>query len=92
MHVYGPARVHGPQSIGAPHTSRLSQPQAPNPSGPIQDELHISDAAKLVEKAAELPDIRQDRIDAIRSEIAEGTYETDEKLDIALGRLLDEIG
>jgi negative regulator of flagellin synthesis FlgM len=92
MHIYGPARVHGPQSIGAPHTSRLSRPQAPNPSGAIQDELQISDAGQVIDKVNDLPEIRQDRVDSIRSQIAAGTYETDGKLELALGRLLDEIG
>jgi negative regulator of flagellin synthesis FlgM len=92
MHIYGPAHLHGPQSIGAPHASRAAKPTQPTHPGPIQDELEISDAARLVEQVNQLPDVRQDRIDRIRAEIAEGTYETDEKLDIAVGRLLDEIG
>ena len=54
--------------------------------------MEISDAARLVEQVNQLPDVRQDRIDQIRAQIAEGTYETDEKLDVAVGRLLDEIG
>jgi negative regulator of flagellin synthesis FlgM len=61
-------------------------------SEPIQDEVHISDEARLVEQVKQAPDIRQDRVDAIRAQIAAGTYETPEKLDIALDRLLDEIG
>lgn len=92
MHIYGPAHLHGAQPIGPPHTSRASQPAAANQAGPIQDELEISDAAQLVERVRELPEIRQDRVDEIRAKIADGTYETDEKLEIALGRLLDEIG
>ena len=92
MHVYGPAHLHGAQPIGAPHTSRLSRPAAPSPSGPIQDELQISDAAQFVEEVREMPDVRQDKIDRIRAQIAAGTYETEEKLDIAIGHLLDEIG
>ena len=32
----------------------------------------------------------QDRIDAIRAQIADGTYETLEKLEIAVGRVLEE--
>jgi len=92
MHIHGSARVHGAQPIGAPHTSRLSKPQAPNPPGAIQDELEISDAAQQVDKVRQLPEIRQDRVNEIRAKIAEGTYETEEKLEIALGRLLDEIG
>jgi len=92
MHIYGPSRVHGAQSIGAPHTSRLSQPQAPSQPGAIQDELQISDAGQLVDQVRQLPEIRQDRVDQVRAAIAEGTYETDEKLEVAVGRLLDEIG
>lgn len=92
MHVYGSARLHGAQPVGAPHTSRLSQPPAPKQPGSIQDELQISDAGQLVDQVRQLPEIRQDRVDQIRAEIAQGTYETDEKLDVALSRLLDEIG
>lgn len=92
MHIYGPAHLHGPQSVGAPHASRPAKPTQPVQPGPIQDELEISDAARLVGQVHELPEVRQGRIDQIRAQIAEGTYETDEKLDIAVGRLLDEIG
>lgn len=92
MHIYGPAHLHGAQPIGAPHTSRLSKPPAPQQSGQIQDEIEISDAARLVDQVRQMPEIRQDKIDKIRAQIADGTYETDEKLEIAIGRLLDEIG
>jgi negative regulator of flagellin synthesis FlgM len=92
MQIYGPAHVHGPQPISAPHAARLSQPASRAESAPIQDEVQISDAARLVEQAQQAPDIRQDRVQAIRAQIAAGTYETPEKLDIAVSRLLDEIG
>jgi negative regulator of flagellin synthesis FlgM len=92
MQVYGPAHLHGPQALGAPHSVRASQPAAPSQSSPIQDEVQISDAARLVEQAQQAPDIRQDRVNAIRAQIAAGTYETQDKLEIAVSRLLDEIG
>ena len=92
MQVYGPAHLHGPQALGAPHSVRASQPAAPTQSSPIKDEVQISDAARLVEQAQQAPDIRQDRVNAIRAQIAAGTYETQEKLEIAVSRLLDEIG
>jgi negative regulator of flagellin synthesis FlgM len=38
-----------------------------------------------------LPDIRHERVEAVRRQIAEGVYETPEKLEIALDRLLDEM-
>ena len=92
MHIYGPSHLHGPQPLGPPHATRVTQSETPTSSGPIQDELQLSDAARLVEEVKQLPDIRQDRVDAIRQQIAAGVYETPEKLEIALDRLLDEIG
>jgi negative regulator of flagellin synthesis FlgM len=92
MQIYGPSHLHGPQSIGAPHTSRISSPTTRTESAPIRDEVQISDAARLVEQAQQAPDIRQDRVNTIRAQIAAGTYETPDKLDMALSRLLDEIG
>jgi len=46
----------------------------------------------MVEQVKQAPDIRQDRVQAIRAQIASGTYETGGKLDVAVSRLLDEIG
>ena len=92
MHIHRAAHIHGPQSIGPPHTSRVTRPISPSQSAPIADELQISDAARLVEQVNRVPDIRQGRVESVRSQIAAGVYETDEKLQIALSRLLDEIG
>ena len=58
----------------------------------IADEVDFSEAARLVEQAQQLPDIREDRVAAVRQQIEAGTYETGDKLSIALDRLLDEIG
>ncbi len=46
----------------------------------------------MVSRIRDLPDIRHDLVARIRGEIEAGTYETDEKLDVALGRLLEEFG
>lgn len=104
MHIYGPAHLHGPQPIGPPHSSRVSRPGAAPDSPPIRDELEISDAARAAAqseargtcpvdgKAGRLPQIGHERVEAIRAQIAEGTYETPEKLEIAVERLLDAIG
>ena len=91
MHVYGPAHLHGAQPIGSPHVSRVSSNQRP-PSAPLADEVQISDAARLAEQTQGASDIRYDRVASIRAEIAAGTYETPEKLELALERLLDQFG
>ncbi len=92
MHIYGPAHLHGSQPVGPPHSSRASQPAGRPDATPITDEVEISDAARLVDQVRQVPEIRQQRVDAIRAKIAEGTYETQDKLDVAVERLLDEIG
>ncbi len=93
MQIYGPNYLHGPQGITGPHANRPTKPQPiDGNSAPIQDELQISDAAQLLDKVNEIPEMRMERIEQIRAEIANGTYETPEKLDIAIERLLDEIG
>jgi negative regulator of flagellin synthesis FlgM len=56
----------------------------------MQDEVQISDAGRLVDMANQAPDIRQDKVNSIRAQIAAGTYETPDKLDTALNRFLDQ--
>ena len=92
MHIYGPSQLHGPQSIGAPHGARPAQPTTRPEAAQIADEVNISDAARLVEQIQQMPDIREDRVNAVRQQIADGAYETSDKLNAALERLLDEIG
>jgi flagellar biosynthesis anti-sigma factor FlgM len=92
MQVYGPAYLHGAQPVSAPHTVRASRSTSQVETSKIQDEVNISDAANLVEQVKQAPDIRQDRVQSIRAQIASGTYETAGKLDTAVSRLLDEIG
>ena len=92
MHIYGPGQLHGPQSIGSPHGARPAQSMTRPESAPIADEVNISDAARMIEQVQQMPDLRADRVEAVRQQIAEGTYETSDKLNIALERMLDEIG
>jgi negative regulator of flagellin synthesis FlgM len=92
MHVYGPSQLHGAQPLNAPHGTRGAQPASQTESSAQVDSLEISDAARLVEQTHNLADVRQDRINSIRRQIAAGTYETSDKLNTAVERLLDEIG
>jgi negative regulator of flagellin synthesis FlgM len=91
MEIYGPGQIHGPQSIKAPQRLQPSQVDTSLDTTPL-DQVDISAEADLVSRVHELPDIRADRVEDIRAEIDAGVYETDEKLDVAVGRLLDEIG
>jgi negative regulator of flagellin synthesis FlgM len=93
MQIYGPAQLHGPQSVNTPHASRLTQPTAAGRTSiDTADTLEISSEAAMASRLAEIPDIRHDRVAALKSQIQSGTYETADKLDGALDALLDEIG
>jgi negative regulator of flagellin synthesis FlgM len=92
MEIYGPGYLDGPQSIKPPHRTRAAEPQPPADGLHGPDSVELSHEAEVVGRVQDVPDIRADRIAQIRAEIAAGTYETDQKLDVAVGRLLDEIG
>ena len=89
-------QIHGPSHVQGVHAKEPTRPQKPAPSAaptsnaPV-DELDISPEAELLAQAKDLPEIRADKVADIRAQIESGTYETDEKLDLALERLLDEI-
>jgi negative regulator of flagellin synthesis FlgM len=53
--------------------------------------VEISTAAKLAAKIHELPDVRADLVAQVKAEIQAGTYETPEKIDAAIDRLMDDL-
>lgn len=92
MQIQGPGFVHGPQPINAPHRAAAPQAAAQTSSLAQADQLDISPAADLASRSLSAGSIRQDRVAELRAAIASGSYETDEKMSVALDRLLDEIG
>lgn len=91
MEIYGPSQVQGPQSIRATQRLQATQADSVVDNTPV-DQVDISVEADFVSQIHDLPAVRAERVDDIRAQIEAGTYETDQKLDVAVGRLLDEIG
>ena len=92
MQIHGPAHIHGAQAINSPHRTLATEPNVASDYANPADELDISHEADLASRAREVPDIRADRVAEIRRQIESGEYETEERLNLALDRLLDEIG
>jgi negative regulator of flagellin synthesis FlgM len=90
MQIYGPTHLHGAQAINAPHGIRSTKPSDRAQSASFSDSLEISDAGRIAEQMSQIPDIRQDRVNEIRAQIAAGTYETDQKMSVALDNLMNE--
>ena len=66
--------------------------QGPHPAaaGNGADQVQISSIALFLNKIAELPDIRSGKVEEIRRALADGTYDIEGKLSIALDQFLDE--
>ncbi len=63
----------------------------PNSSGTIKaDKVEISEKAMYMSYIAALPEVRQEKVDAIRQQLAQGTYDINGKLSTALDRFMDE--
>jgi negative regulator of flagellin synthesis FlgM len=92
MNINGPSQVHGAQSVNPPHfTQRTQSPQGTSATSQT-DRVEISQAAEAAIKATEAGDVRHDLVNQIRSQIAAGTYDTPDKMNAAVDRLLDQIG
>ena len=89
--------VSGPGSVGGGHPNRPIELR-PTPEvtsaapGLERDDGDVSQTAQQLERLNDDPEIRAERLARIRAEIANGTYETTEKLERAVERLLREIG
>ena len=56
-----------------------------------RDHVEISPLGQMLDGISRLPEIRHEKVEEIRQQIASGTYETPEKIQVALDRLLDEL-
>ena len=82
--------VQGPQPVQPNKASHAHKAQASEK--PVRtDGAEISLEAKLLDKLRRVPEIRQDRVDALRQQIADGTYETPERLDTAIQKLMERL-
>lgn len=96
MQIFGPFRVSTTQAT--PGAQRL-QPQAQPASAPSRtsapvDQLDLSSSVSRLDASSGVTggDIRIDRVAELRRQIASGNYDTPEKMDIALERMLDQFG
>ncbi len=79
--------------------SPVSRPESaaglekPNVSGAVspKDEVEISAVGKMLDDASRTPGIREQRLAEIKAAIEAGTYETPEKLEIALSRMMEQL-
>lgn len=94
MEVSGLSSVGGaiPLRPASSATTPSAIPAAVPSSIAPKDELEISSAARMAEGLSEAGESRTERLARIKAEIEAGSYDTDEKLDVALSRMFDSLG
>ncbi len=55
------------------------------------DRVELSDHARLLDRLRDLPNVRQELVQQIRDAIAQGQYETPEKINQAIERLFADL-
>jgi negative regulator of flagellin synthesis FlgM len=90
MNIFGVSATQGSQGIAALKGVESAKAATQQGMTEVRDSITLStDAVRAADAAA---DIRFDKVAAIKAAIADGSYETAEKLDIALDRLLERLG
>jgi negative regulator of flagellin synthesis FlgM len=72
-----------------PKTASTASVNSSSTALPV-DQLDISPQAQMMSAAASGGEVRMDRVAEIRTQIASGNYDTAEKIDAAVGQMLDQ--
>ena len=92
MQIDGPGSVSGSRPINqAKPALPAAEPKAAEPTS-SPDEVEISEASRMFDQLNQSPEVRAERLAQIKAEIDAGTYETPEKLEAALFKMIGEAG
>ncbi|MDX9912700.1 MAG: flagellar biosynthesis anti-sigma factor FlgM [Phycisphaerales bacterium] len=79
-------------SYALPGASAGASAERVRAEAPVRgDRAEFSETARALALLKSLPELREDLVARIRTQIHDGTYETQDKLDAALGGLLEDI-
>jgi negative regulator of flagellin synthesis FlgM len=91
MEVFGAGGAQGPQPI-YPRLAAFSLDAGQTVhAGAQRDRVEISPLGQMLDSIGQLPEIRYEKVDEIRRQIAAGSYDAPEKLEVAVDRLLSEL-
>jgi anti-sigma28 factor (negative regulator of flagellin synthesis) len=90
MEVHGPGGLSGPQRIDLDRI-QAQRPAELNTSPAVGDRAEISDVARLLNRLAEVPDIRADLVAQLKDLIHSGRYETPERIAAAVDKIMEEL-
>ena len=92
MNISGVSSTHGSASVNSVQGVEAADATSKTQSeGLTEVRDNVSLSVDAVQAAETVGDVRLDRVNSIRAAIADGSYETPEKLDVAIDRLLDRL-
>ncbi len=91
MEVSGASAVNSTLPVNRPPAAEPVKPTPQVAPATPQDEVEISAAGRTLGELSQSSEIRQERLAQIKAAIDDGTYESQEKFEIAMSRLLDRI-
>lgn len=56
-----------------------------------EDRVEVSDTARWMSELRSMPDVRADKVAAAREAIARGDFDTDERLAVAIERIIEDL-
>lgn len=85
-------RIYGTGGVNPMRSDPHVTPGGSKPAnGTGHDEVEFSDAARLLSRMSEVPAIRTEKVESVRQAILRGGYETPDKIDVVVDRLLKEL-
>ncbi len=78
------------QAIGNSPGKSPGSPEPPPSVERGEDKVEISQNAQFLSKIAMMPEIRMEKVEGIRQQIANGSYDSEEKLSAALDKMMEE--
>ncbi len=91
MEIHGAGGAQGPQPIYPRLAAFGIDVGQTVHAGTPRDHVEISPLGQMLDGISRLPEIRHEKVEEIRKQIASGSYETPEKIQIALDRFFDEL-
>lgn len=90
MQIRRTTNVQNTNSVNL-QTQNNTKSAGSNVAAPV-DQLDFSAEAQMLSQNSSANNVRMDRVNELKTQIANGNYDTPEKLEAAMTRLLDEIG
>ena len=89
INIEGVQHIIAPKAIQPAET--IYPAEAQTGAMGVSDVVEISTGAILASKVQDIPEIRTELVERVKAEIAAGAYETPERIDAAVSRLIDEM-